>query len=69
MHDFARGGGVIVLRHTLIKNEWDEMCGEVYTLDALTDRKKIHGVAVDGKAHQPIGGWGGQRGRGSADPY
>ena len=45
------------------------MCGEVYTLDALTDRKKIHGVAVDGEAHQPIGGWGGQRGRGSADPY
>ena len=35
----------------------------------MTDRTKLHGVAASGEAHPPIGGQGGQIGRGSEEHY
>ena len=44
----ARVGGLIVLIYTLIKQEYAEMFGVVYTLAAVTDEPKTHGVAAAG---------------------
>ena len=40
--------GITGIRHTLVKQEWDDMYGVVYTPDAVTDESKIHGVAAAG---------------------
>ena len=45
------------------------MYGVAYTPDAVTDKPKINGVALSGKAHPHIGGRGGNRGRVSGYPY
>ena len=45
----GEGGGIVGLRHNLLKKEWMDMCRAAYTPDAVTNELKIHGVAASGE--------------------
>ena len=61
-------GGLVGIQNNLLNKEWVEMCGEAYTSSAVTDKPKIHGVAVSVEA-PPTGDRGDWR-RGTREyPY
>ena len=59
MRDATIWGGIIGLRHNLLKKKWEDMCREGYTSDAVTDEPKIHGVSTSGEDNT-TGGKGGR---------